>query len=82
MKAIALGCIRFYAYAISPLFGASCRYKPTCSQYAKQAIEQHGLLRGLKLALIRIVGCGPGGGSGNDPVPEASPSRPAENQDR
>ena len=63
------GCIRFYQGAISPMFPAVCRYTPTCSQYAIEAIRKHGPLRGSWLALRRILRCHPWGGSGYDPVP-------------
>jgi hypothetical protein len=61
--------IRFYQYAISPLLGPSCRFTPTCSEYAKQAILKHGPIKGLGLAIWRILRCNPWGGSGYDPVP-------------
>jgi hypothetical protein len=61
--------IRFYQFAISPLLGPSCRFTPTCSEYAKQAILKHGPIKGLGLAIWRIFRCNPWGGSGYDPVP-------------
>lgn len=61
--------IRFYRYAISPLLGANCRYEPTCSAYAEEAIRRHGVIKGGWLALKRIGRCNPWGGSGYDPVP-------------
>ena len=61
--------IRFYQYATSPLLGPSCRFTPTCSEYAKQAILKHGPIKGLGLAIWRILRCNPWGGSGYDPVP-------------
>lgn len=61
--------IRLYQRAISPLLPASCRYVPSCSQYAVEAIKVHGPLRGLILAARRILRCHPWGGSGYDPVP-------------
>ena len=61
--------IRIYQYLISPLFPASCRYTPTCSHYAVEALKKHGLWRGGRLALKRILSCHPWGGSGYDPVP-------------
>ena len=63
--------VRFYRYAISPLLGANCRYQPTCSVYAEEALRRHGVLRGGWLALKRISRCNPWGGSGYDPVPES-----------
>lgn len=64
--------IRAYRYLISPLLPVSCRYSPTCSQYALQALKLHGPVRGSWLALTRIARCHPWGGHGHDPVP-ASP---------
>lgn len=61
--------IRFYQLGISPLFPPSCRFTPTCSQYAIEAIRRHGPFKGLWLALRRLSRCHPWGGSGYDPVP-------------
>ena len=61
--------IRFYQKYISPLKPATCRFTPTCSQYAIEALRKHGPLRGLWLALRRLLRCHPWGGSGYDPVP-------------
>ncbi|WP_226388979.1 membrane protein insertion efficiency factor YidD [Penaeicola halotolerans] len=61
--------VLFYQYAISPLFPASCRYHPTCSQYTKEAILKHGPIKGGWLGIKRILKCHPWGGSGYDPVP-------------
>lgn len=61
--------VRLYRVAISPLLGVSCRFQPTCSTYAIEALEQHGVLRGTALAARRIARCHPWGGSGFDPVP-------------
>jgi len=63
--------LRFYKAGISPLLPPSCRYEPTCSEYARIAIERHGAGRGSWLALRRLARCHPFGGSGLDPVPEA-----------
>ncbi|WP_205746920.1 MULTISPECIES: membrane protein insertion efficiency factor YidD [unclassified Duncaniella] len=60
--------IRFYQLCISPMFPAACRFTPTCSQYAVEAITRHGPVRGLWLAIKRIGRCHPWGGSGYDPV--------------
>lgn len=62
--------IKVYQTLISPLTPATCRYLPTCSHYAKEALEKHGLFKGGKLAIKRIFSCHPWGGSGFDPVPE------------
>lgn len=64
--------IRFYQYAISPLLGPRCRFKPTCSHYAVEAIEEWGVVRGGWLAVKRIVKCHPWGPWGYDPVPKKS----------
>lgn len=61
--------IKVYQYIISPLLGPKCRFIPTCSQYAEQALKKHGLFTGGWLALKRIGKCHPGGNSGYDPVP-------------
>ena len=61
--------IRFYRGAISPLTPSSCRYTPTCSAYAIEALQKHGLWKGSWLAFKRILSCHPWGGSGHDPVP-------------
>jgi len=68
-RKIATAPILFYQYAISPLLPSSCRYTPTCSEYSKQALLKHGVLKGGKLAIKRIASCHPWGGSGYDPVP-------------
>lgn len=64
-----LAVIAFYRTCISPLTPPACRYTPTCSQYAQEAIRKHGPFRGGWLALRRILRCHPWGGSGYDPVP-------------
>lgn len=61
--------IRFYQVCISPLTPPSCRFTPTCSEYARQALIKHGPFKGLYLAIRRILRCHPWGGSGYDPVP-------------
>ena len=61
--------IRFYPVAISPYTPPSCRFTPTCSEYARQALLKHGPVKGLWLATWRILRCNPWGGSGYDPVP-------------
>ncbi|MBP6562564.1 MAG: membrane protein insertion efficiency factor YidD [Neisseriaceae bacterium] len=61
--------IRFYQLCISPLIPPRCRYTPTCSQYALEAIHKHGACKGGCLAAKRICRCHPFGGSGYDPVP-------------
>ncbi|MBK6659312.1 MAG: membrane protein insertion efficiency factor YidD [Proteobacteria bacterium] len=61
--------IRAYQVALSPLLGPRCRYLPSCSEYAAEAVAVHGVLRGGRLALARLARCHPWGGSGLDPVP-------------
>lgn len=61
--------IYFYRYAISPMLPATCRYTPTCSQYALEALKRHGPIKGSWLTIKRICRCHPWGGSGYDPVP-------------
>jgi uncharacterized protein len=70
-----LAAIRVYQLALSPWLGRQCRYLPTCSAYAAEAIERFGALRGSWLALKRLSRCHPWGGSGYDPVPERRASR-------
>lgn len=70
LRGLLLGLIRGYQLLISPFLGANCRYQPTCSEYAREAITRHGALKGGALALRRIGRCHPWGGSGYDPVPE------------
>ena len=64
--------VRFYRLAISPWLGANCRFDPTCSSYAIEALQVHGVLQGTRLALMRISRCHPWGKSGYDPVPGTS----------
>ncbi len=65
----AMGLIRAYQRALSPLLGSNCRYYPTCSNYTMQAIEHHGVLRGSWLGMRRIGRCHPFRDGGFDPVP-------------
>lgn len=69
MKTILLALIRAYRYVASPWVGGTCRYWPTCSEYAREAIETHGALRGSWLAVARLARCHPYGRGGVDPVP-------------
>lgn len=66
---ILLGFISFYQKAISPLFMPVCRYTPTCSSYAKEAILKYGPLKGIFFAIRRLLKCHPWGGKGYDPLP-------------
>jgi putative membrane protein insertion efficiency factor len=61
--------IRFYQWVISPALGPKCRFTPTCSQYAAEALKKHGLIKGFLLSVKRVSKCRPGGGHGYDPVP-------------
>ncbi|MGI8406442.1 MAG: membrane protein insertion efficiency factor YidD [Thermomicrobiales bacterium] len=69
MKRFALASIRFYRRGISPNLPPSCRFHPSCSEYAYEAIEKYGIIRGGRLAIWRILRCNPFGGKGWDPVP-------------
>lgn len=71
MKRLLLGLIRFYQVVISPLLGPRCRYIPSCSQYALEAVSYHGAVKGSQLAAKRLCRCHPWGGFGYDPVPVA-----------
>jgi putative membrane protein insertion efficiency factor len=71
LRAALVAPIRIYRWTLSPLVGFNCRYAPSCSAYAIEAIETHGAARGGWLALRRILRCHPWGGSGYDPVPES-----------
>ena len=68
-KAVLLAMLRGYKWAISPLFPPSCRYVPTCSEYAAEAVERHGALRGSAMAAWRVLRCHPFVRGGYDPVP-------------
>ena len=72
LRRILKGLIRFYQLAISPWTPASCRYTPTCSAYALEALDVHGAAKGGWLAIRRIGRCHPWGGHGYDPVPPAA----------
>ncbi|MGH8177796.1 MAG: membrane protein insertion efficiency factor YidD [Steroidobacter sp.] len=76
MRAVLKLLIRTYRYCISPLLGPNCRFYPTCSCYAEEALEHHGLTRGLYLATRRILRCHPWHPGGYDPVPPSSRLKP------
>lgn len=76
MAKIVLKLISAYQYFISPMLGSHCRFHPSCSAYAREAIEKHGLIRGLALGLKRIGRCHPFHPGGLDPVPDPAPSSP------
>jgi putative membrane protein insertion efficiency factor len=71
VRTLLLGLIRLYQLALSPWLGTQCRYEPTCSKYAAEAIERFGAWRGVWLAAKRLGRCHPWGRSGYDPVPAA-----------
>jgi hypothetical protein len=71
-----LGLVWLYRRLISPLLGANCRFEPSCSAYAEEALREYGGIRGGWLALRRISRCHPWGGSGYDPVPRREPPDP------
>ncbi len=73
MRAVLIALIRAYQWFISPLLGPHCRFYPSCSQYACEALERHGALRGSGLALRRLLRCHPWHPGGVDPGPEPSP---------
>lgn len=70
MRKIITGMIRFYQYAISPYMAPHCRYTPTCSSYAVEAINRFGIVRGGWLAVRRVTRCHPWHEGGYDPVPD------------
>jgi uncharacterized protein len=69
VKALLLALLRAYQYAVRPLLGANCRFYPSCSDYAKEAVERHGAYHGAWLALRRVLKCHPYHPGGFDPVP-------------
>lgn len=82
MKAIAIVLIQLYRAVISPLFPPVCRFQPTCSQYAIEAIERFGAVKGSWLAVRRIARCHPLHPGGYDPVPLLEPPAASESSDR
>ena len=69
MKTLLLALIRVYQYTMRPLLGANCRFYPSCSDYAREALEKHGAFKGVFLAVRRILRCHPYHPGGYDPVP-------------
>ena len=69
MTSFLLGALALYRRFVSPLLAQTCRFQPSCSQYAEEALRAHGSLRGLALVVRRLARCHPFGGSGHDPVP-------------
>jgi putative membrane protein insertion efficiency factor len=86
VKTLLIWLLKGYRFAISPLYGQVCRYHPTCSAYALEAVTRHGALRGGWLSLRRIGRCHPWAAGGYDPVPPAvshrTPARPAQPEPR
>lgn len=70
MKRVLIAILRFYKQRISPLLPDACIYTPTCSEYAMEAIQKHGVLKGTGLAIWRVLRCNPFAKGGYDPVPE------------
>jgi putative membrane protein insertion efficiency factor len=70
LQAIPIAVIKIYQWVISPLLGPRCRFYPSCSHYACEAIEKHGTIKGVGFAAKRIARCHPGSEGGFDPVPE------------
>lgn len=69
MSRLIMFFIKFYQWVISPMLGPRCRFTPTCSQYALEAVDRYGAWKGLWLTIRRLGRCHPWGGSGYDPVP-------------
>jgi putative membrane protein insertion efficiency factor len=72
MQSILIGLVRLYRYLVSPLLGNNCRFYPSCSEYAEEALRRHGPARGSWLALRRVGRCHPWHPGGVDPVPETT----------
>jgi putative membrane protein insertion efficiency factor len=70
--------VRAYQFGLSPLLGGHCRFSPSCSEYAIEALRRHGAIHGAWLALTRVARCQPWGGLGHDPVPSSSANRSLE----
>ena len=76
MKWLLIKLLRGYRFAISPLYGQVCRYHPSCSAYALEAVTVHGSLKGTWLAVRRVLRCHPWADGGHDPVPPREVSSP------
>ncbi|HEX6013026.1 MAG TPA: membrane protein insertion efficiency factor YidD [Geminicoccaceae bacterium] len=70
-----VGLVTAYRWLVSPVLGANCRYAPSCSEYAVEALRQHGAVLGCWIALRRVARCHPWGGHGHDPVPPVAGGR-------
>jgi putative membrane protein insertion efficiency factor len=73
MQQLLVGLVKLYRLTLSPWIGSACRFTPTCSAYALQALQEHGAAAGTYLAVARIARCHPWCAGGHDPVPEAKP---------
>ncbi len=73
VNAVLMGVVRAYRFFLSPWLGSACRFTPTCSQYALQALERHGPAAGSYLAARRLLRCHPACAGGHDPVPDQAP---------
>jgi putative membrane protein insertion efficiency factor len=76
MRALLIALLRGYRFLLSPWLGRACRFEPTCSAYALEAVQGHGALRGSGLALRRLARCHPFCAGGHDPVPPVEPAAP------
>lgn len=76
MQKLVISIIKLYQYLISPWLASHCRFYPSCSQYSKEAIEKHGLGKGMRLAVLRLLRCHPWHPGGVDPVPDAPRTNP------
>ena len=74
MRTLIIGLLRLYKEAVSPYLPPACRFTPTCSEYAMDAVRLHGVFKGMGLAIWRILRCHPLCKGGYDPVPEPSPA--------
>ena len=70
MKFLVIDLLKLYKTFVSPLLPPSCRFTPTCSEFAMEAVEKHGVIRGTWLSLKRLLRCQPFSAGGHDPVPE------------
>jgi len=81
-KFVMLKLLRAYKWAVSPMLPAACRYVPTCSEYAMEAVERYGALRGGWMALGRVLRCHPFAGAGYDPVVRRTMDEPLQKGER
>ncbi|MBV1775593.1 membrane protein insertion efficiency factor YidD [Burkholderiaceae bacterium DAT-1] len=79
MSRLLIALLKAYRVLLSPLLGSNCRFTPTCSQYAIEAIDKHGTFHGSWLTMRRLCRCHPWGGHGHDPVPPVMPGSHSRN---